>query len=98
MRNLLSFLGGLASLAYIVSSSPVSANGLEKRAINSQQVCSEVNFVVDILKLYKATPFCSSFLHIPTSTVQLTSTATSDIYATNTNTIQATITTTVQTE
>jgi hypothetical protein len=98
MRNLLSVLSGLASLAYIVSSSPVPDNGLEKRAISSHHVCSEVNLVVDVLKLYKATPFCSSFLHIPTSTVQHTSTATSDVYATNTNTMQATITTTVQTE
>lgn len=47
-----------------------SSDELRERAL-SPQACSEVDFIVDILKLHQATPFCSSFLHIPTATTSV---------------------------
>lgn len=49
---------------------PISGNEdvLEKRAPPSAAVCRGVNLIVTILKLNKATPFCSSFLGISATT------------------------------
>ncbi|MCJ1472370.1 hypothetical protein MMC13_001017 [Lambiella insularis] len=48
---------------------------LHARALSPAQ-CSEVITVIDVLKLYQATPFCSSFLDITTVTSTTTKTTT----------------------
>lgn len=50
-----------------VLSSPISDAGLNERSLPAS-VCKEVVVIVNVLKFYKATPFCSSFLHISTAT------------------------------
>ncbi|KAG7008652.1 hypothetical protein G7Y79_00004g012360 [Physcia stellaris] len=66
-----------ALLATTSYSSPVQE--VNARNLTPSQ-CSKVQSVVDVLKLYTATPFCSSFLSIKTatstSTIKVTSTAT----------------------
>jgi hypothetical protein len=59
---------------------------------SNNNICKDVVLVVDILNLYKATSFCSSYIHIPTVTstavvtaspvTSYTSTATSTFYST----------------
>ena len=65
-----------ALLATTTYSSPVQE--VKARNLTPSQ-CSKVQSVVDVLKLYAATPFCSSFLSIKTatstSTIKVTSTA-----------------------
>jgi hypothetical protein len=61
----------VSAAAAIVVASPLAERTL------SPSACHEVDLLVDLLKLYKATPFCSSFLSIPThttTTVSVTST------------------------
>ena len=54
------------AIAFVdVNSSPV--NELENRNF-PPAFCSAIEEIVDVLELNKATPFCSSFLHIPTKT------------------------------
>ncbi|KAF3937489.1 hypothetical protein ABW19_dt0200244 [Dactylella cylindrospora] len=57
----------LASPIFQITSEDGDISPLERRA-PSAQVCKNVQIIVSILKLYKATPFCSSFLQIPTQT------------------------------
>ncbi|MCJ1244660.1 hypothetical protein MMC30_001859 [Trapelia coarctata] len=59
-----------------VFSSPISDTGLIERHLPAS-VCKEVVIIVNVLKLYKATPFCSSFLHISTATTTSVVTTTS---------------------
>ena len=57
-------------------------------------LCKDIVAVVDLLKLNQATPFCSSFLHIPTITVSTVKTAlTTKIVSASTPTTSTTITT-----
>ncbi len=44
------------------------SSALKRRTASSKE-CAVVNEIVDLLKLVKATPFCSSFLSIPVTTV-----------------------------
>jgi hypothetical protein len=62
-------LTSLCALATVVSASPL----VQERS----DACQVVDVVVSALKLYKATPFCSSFLGIQTATAVVTSTAVS---------------------
>lgn len=66
----------LALLATTAQSSPLQ-DIFERNYATSQlpeALCKKVNVVVKVLKSYKATPFCSSYLGIPavtsTSTMQ----------------------------
>lgn len=52
--------------------------------------CAAINDIVDVLKLNGATPFCSSFLHIPASTSTATVLETATDYATLTDTVTRT--------
>ncbi|CAD0093002.1 unnamed protein product [Aureobasidium mustum] len=62
-------------------------------AVNSA-VCPAVDLVVDILHLYpSATPFCSSFLHIPTITTTKTVSSTASFTSAATTTILTTVST-----
>ena len=95
-QSLLGLLG-LAGFT-LIEASPVAA------PISAAE-CSAVNFVVQSLKAFSsATPFCSSFLHIPTSTISATSTVSQPTTAINTitgTTVTVTAdapTTTVETE
>ncbi|KAH0387173.1 hypothetical protein E4T50_15899 [Aureobasidium sp. EXF-12298] len=57
-------------------------------------VCPAVDLVVDILRLYpSATPFCSSFLHIPTITTTQTVSSTALFTSAATTTILTTVST-----
>jgi hypothetical protein len=77
MRFIFGFalLAGFRQLAYSkpvnsFASPPTGESAkFEERAPPSAQVCKDVNLVVAILKLNKATPFCSSILGIKTSTI-----------------------------
>lgn len=70
----------LAGAAAVVAASPLA--DFERRTL-PPSACSEVNLIVDLLNLYKATPFCSSFLSIPTYTTTIVSVA-STTYTTGT--------------
>ena len=54
-----------------VSSSPVIDASLNSRSLSPAQ-CEAVVVIVDVLKIQKATPFCSEFLSISASTVTST--------------------------
>ena len=56
-----------SSLVAAVYSSPLNDFDLVARALSPAQ-CSNVVFVVSVLKVYQATSFCESFLSIKTST------------------------------
>ena len=97
------FLGGLALLALPVTvvASPV-ANYPDPKAINSKE-CAAIGFIVNTLKAYpSATPFCSSYLVIPTITSTITQTSTSVVptlstkfTSTSTSTFTSTVTNTM---
>ena len=55
-----------------------------------QGECAAVDNIIDILKLYGATPFCSSFLSIPPLTSVATVSVTATDYTTLTNTVTET--------
>ncbi|MCJ1366219.1 hypothetical protein MMC16_005345 [Acarospora aff. strigata] len=61
------------STAPAVLSSPILEQDLNERSL-SASACSKVVTIVEVLKLYKATPFCSSYLRISTSTSTATTT------------------------
>lgn len=54
-------------LAVVVCSSPLNDFNLLPRALSPAQ-CSSVVSVVSVLKVYRATPFCESFLSVKTQT------------------------------
>ncbi|KAL8665213.1 MAG: hypothetical protein Q9202_002435 [Teloschistes flavicans] len=65
-------------LSSLVFSSPLSRDALSLEARDKPDEdprCRAVDAIVSTLSLNKATPFCSSFLHIPTNTATVTSTA-----------------------
>jgi hypothetical protein len=77
-NNAFGLLAGLHQLAY-----PKPVNGfagpltgeneqLEIRAPPPAAVCDKLNSIISVLKSYQATPFCSSFLNIPASTISTT--------------------------
>ncbi|EGX43153.1 hypothetical protein AOL_s00215g762 [Orbilia oligospora ATCC 24927] len=70
---------------------------ISKRGSNTN-VCKDVQLVVSILKLNKATPFCSTFLGIKTQTVPTTKVSTVLTTTTLTESAYATITETAKTE
>ena len=57
-------------VALVLDAVMVNSLSLNEVAIRnfSPDFCSAIEEVVKILKTYKATPFCSSFLHVPTKT------------------------------
>ncbi|KAI9805257.1 MAG: hypothetical protein M1833_005710 [Piccolia ochrophora] len=59
----------------VLFTSFVIASPVPEPLVPSAQVCAGVNTIVSILKLYKATPFCSSFISITPVTKTQTSTA-----------------------
>jgi hypothetical protein len=65
--RLINLFGSSLAIAAIAFGSPL----LEERQVN---ICKEVDFIVTILKLEKATSFCSSFLGIKTATAFTTTT------------------------
>ncbi|KAL8822369.1 MAG: hypothetical protein Q9191_006896 [Dirinaria sp. TL-2023a] len=75
-----------AALALGATASPI--NELDSRNLTPEE-CSKVVVIVDVLKLHKATPFCSSFLSIKpatsTSTVLVTASASTTTTATITS-------------
>ena len=60
----------LALVAAAVQSSPMPGVLEQDHAtgILPDAFCKEVNVIVTVLKAYKATPFCSSYLNIPVVT------------------------------
>ena len=70
-----SLSAGTALLALATNASPVQPGDLETRNLTPTQ-CSKVYVIIEVLKLQKATSFCSSFLSIEpatsTSTVLVT--------------------------
>ena len=72
------------TLKTVVLGSPVDGHQYDERSPPSPQICSKVNKVVSVLKAFKATAFCSSFLHIPTATVRTTATTSVDQTTTDT--------------
>ncbi|KAF3941836.1 hypothetical protein ABW19_dt0210263 [Dactylella cylindrospora] len=91
--KLLAALAAAASFGQLALAKPAprldSIAILEERGrvdIN-KNICRDVQFLVDVLKLNKATPFCSTFLGI--STVTIGTTAVSTSYATAVVTEQA---------
>ncbi|KAK6350546.1 hypothetical protein TWF718_003736 [Orbilia javanica] len=93
-------LGAVAvCIAPLVSAGPISHSWdiIAKRSTNAN-VCKDVQLVVSILKLNKATPFCSTFLGIKTQTVPTTKVSTALATTTVTENVYATTTQTVKTE
>ncbi|KAK6361037.1 hypothetical protein TWF730_007152 [Orbilia blumenaviensis] len=98
MMKFLSAFGAAACIAPLAFAKPVpdSLDKLMNRGVN---VCKDVQLVVSILKLNKATPFCSTFLGIKTQTVSstrsltalATTTITEDVFLTSTETVQTQI-------
>ncbi|KAK6517424.1 hypothetical protein TWF281_004081 [Arthrobotrys megalospora] len=96
--KLLSAFSAAACIAPLAFAKPVpdSFDKLMNRGVN---VCKDVQLVVSILKLNKATPFCSTFLGIKTQTVPstksltvlATTTVTENVYLTTTETVQTQI-------
>ncbi|KAK5994193.1 hypothetical protein PT974_07636 [Cladobotryum mycophilum] len=83
----------LAVLAFavpsVIDASPVSGPGQPNDILGSVE-CVLVNVVINVLKGYpSATPFCSSFLHVPTVTETCTETVTQP------TTVSSVITTTI---
>ncbi|KAF3905030.1 hypothetical protein AA313_de0205103 [Arthrobotrys entomopaga] len=93
MKSFLSLLAAAACIAPTAFANPLPAS----KNIQAD-VCKEVVLIVDLLKLNKATPFCSSFLGIKTATVQATTVSTSFATATITNDVYTTVTEIASTE
>ena len=66
--HFLTCLTGFLVALNVVLASPINDLSLIEWSLPAS-VCKEVVVIVDMLKLYKATPFCSSFLHISTATI-----------------------------
>ncbi|CAF9934624.1 MAG: hypothetical protein HETSPECPRED_009295 [Heterodermia speciosa] len=83
MRFYIYTVAALASSAFASPVQDVNARNL------TPAQCSKVCGIVDVLKLHKATPFCSSFLSLKpttsTSTIKVTSTATTTSLSTVTS-------------
>ncbi|KAF3935188.1 hypothetical protein ABW20_dc0109705 [Dactylellina cionopaga] len=98
--SLFSLLSGLVAFA---SASPIVKYVSEEDGLDisprdvSAQTCKKVQLVVSILKLNKATPFCSSFLHIPTQTVEVTEVIPRTITQTESTVVYTTVTVVAQT-
>ncbi|KAI4120363.1 MAG: hypothetical protein LQ338_007072 [Usnochroma carphineum] len=75
-------LPGLLSLwTAITCASPLSGDSLNDRSLPASE-CAKVTKVISILKVQSATPFCSSFLGIKTSTSTITTVRTSTVTST----------------
>ena len=97
MKFLAALSAAAACIAPLASAKPLTHSWdlIAKRDSNAN-VCKDVQLVVSVLKLNKATPFCSTFLGIKTqtvpttkvSTVLTTTTVTENVYATTTETVK----------
>ncbi|KAL8991791.1 MAG: hypothetical protein Q9169_007649, partial [Polycauliona sp. 2 TL-2023] len=79
--NHLHFLGLLPLVAILVHASPLGEEDLAKRTLPEVE-CAKVTKVISVLKLNKATPFCSSFLGIKATTSTITTVQTSTVTST----------------
>ncbi|KAK6506771.1 hypothetical protein TWF481_005231 [Arthrobotrys musiformis] len=101
MKFLSTFAAAAVYVAPLAFANPIvnSWDLISKRGNDaSANVCKDVQLVVSILKLYKATPFCSTFLGIKTQTVSATKVSTLLTTTTVTENVYATTTQTVKTE
>ncbi|KAI4236864.1 MAG: hypothetical protein L6R40_006054 [Gallowayella cf. fulva] len=73
--------GLLPLLATLISGSPLGEDALVERNLPASD-CAKVTKVISVLKLNQATPFCSSFLGIKTSTSTITTVRTSTVTST----------------
>lgn len=73
--------GLLPLFATLIHASPLSEDSLVERELPASE-CSKVTKVISVLKLNKATPFCSSFLGVKPSTSTITTVQTSTVTST----------------